>query len=154
MIRAWSALVLVVALLTACGGPEITFRGHEDFDDTGWAYADSVNFEFPVTDTSGRFDLVLSIDHTTDFPYQNFYVNLRTHLPNGRVLSQPLSLQLANTFGEWQGECEGEACTTDIALQQGTKFTDLGNHRLVVTQFSRDETLSDVTGIGFRIVKH
>ncbi|NJB84960.1 gliding motility-associated lipoprotein GldH [Lewinella marina] len=151
-LRLTTGLPLLLALLSACG-PEITFQEESDLGPAGWAYADSVAFTFPVTDTSARYDLVLSVTHTQDFPFQNFYTRLATHLPDGTVLTQPLSLQLADTFGDWYGECSGTECTADISLQTGTRFTQLGEHRLVVAQFSRQDPLEEVTGIGFRIVK-
>ncbi|WP_254827132.1 gliding motility lipoprotein GldH [Lewinella sp. JB7] len=143
-----------MCLLFSSCGPEVTFREEVNFGSGHWSYTDSVAFVFPVADTTGRYDLVLSVDHGTEFAYQNFYVNLRTHLPSGEVLTQNLSLQLANTFGEWYGDCGEAECTLDIALQEGTRFTETGEHRLVVAQYSRDEPLRDVNGIGFRIVKN
>ena len=139
--------------LASCGGPEVVYNKQQDFPNGGWAYADSVTFVYPVTDTTAQYDLVLTVDHTTDFAYQNFYVQLDTYLPDGQHLSQPLSLQLADNFGEWYGECSKESCVIEIALQQGTRFTEIGEHRLVVTQFSREDELQDITEVGFRIVK-
>ncbi|WP_157974529.1 gliding motility lipoprotein GldH [Lewinella sp. IMCC34183] len=142
---------LVLPLLLGCG-PDVAYEETVDLGPDGWAYADSVSFDFPVSDTARAYDLVLSVTHGTDFPFQNFYVDLSTHLPDATVLRQPLSLQLADTFGEWYGDCSGERCTTDIALQEGTHFTEVGPHRLVVTQFSRRDTLPEVSSLGFRIV--
>lgn len=140
-------------LLSACGGPDVVFEEQHDFGQAGWNYADSVSFPFGVADTSGRYDMVLTVDHGTDFAYQNFYVRLTTHLPDGRVLQQPLSLQLADNFGDWYGVCDGEACSTEIALQQGTRFTDPGEYRLVVTQYSREDPLAEVSGLGFQLIR-
>ncbi len=139
-------------LLTACG-PEVLFQEEKHLGSGGWEFADSISYAFPVSDTSGKYDLVLSVHHSADFFYQNFYVRLATHLPDGQVLVQPLSLQLANNFGDWYGACSGGTCTTDISLQKRTRFTAPGDYRLVVTQFSREDPLPGITGIGFRAVK-
>ncbi|CAH0999579.1 Gliding motility lipoprotein GldH [Neolewinella maritima] len=140
-------------LCVACG-PDIVYEDSSALPATGWPYGDSLTYTFPVTDTSSRYDLVLTVEHTEDFAFQNFYVRLNTQLPGGTQRIQPLSLQLADNFGEWYGDCSGGNCTTEIALQEGTRFTELGEHRLVVTQFSREEILPEVTGMGFRIVRH
>ncbi len=141
----------IVPLLLGCG-PDVAFEKSVGVGSAGWTYSDSVAFEFPVADTSGHYDLVLSVTHGEDFPYQNFYVRLNTHLPDGTVLSQPLSLQLADNFGTWYGDCSGGSCTTDISLQEDTRFTELGAHRLVVSQYSRRDPLPEITDLGFRIV--
>ena len=147
------ALFLFVSLLLASCGADVVYQDSEEFESDGWTYADSVSFSFPVADTTSRYDLVLTVDHTQDFATQNFYVRLNTHLPDGTVLQQPLSLQLADKFGEWYGDCDSEGCTADISIQEGTRFTAPGDYRLVVSQFSRQDPLPEVTGIGFRIVK-
>ena len=149
-----SILVLFVTtlLLSSCG-PDVVYQDSEEFGSDGWAYADSVGFSFPIADTTSQYDLVLTVDHTQDFATQNFYVRLNTHLPDGTVLRQPLSLQLADKFGGWYGDCDSEDCTVDISIQEGTRFTTPGDYRLVVSQFSRQDPLPEVTGIGFRIVK-
>ncbi len=146
------AFSLLALLLVACG-PDIRYQEYHDLGADGWAYADSIAFDFPVTDTSNTYDLVLTVDHSQEFAAQNFYVHLNTHLPDGSVLRQPLSLQLADKYGSWYGDCDSESCSTDISLQENTRFTEVGDHRLVVSQFSRQDPLPDVTGIGFRVVK-
>ena len=147
-----TVLLVFLLSLSACG-PDITYQDSKEIGAAGWSYADSVSFEFPVTDTTDRYDLVLSVTHGADFPYQNFYTRISTHLPDGTVLTQPLSLQLSDKFGAWFGDCSGGSCTTDISLQEGAKFTELGDHRLVVAQYSREDPLPNVTGLAFRIVR-
>lgn len=147
-----TALLFLLPLLFGCG-PDVAYERSADLGPAGWTYADSVSFDFPVADTAQRYDLVLSVTHGTEFAYQNFYVFLTTHLPDGTVLRQPLSLQLADNYGEWFGDCSGDVCTTDIALQEGTRFTETGEHRLVVSQYSRQDPLPDVSAVGFRVVR-
>lgn len=143
----------IAALVSGCGGADVVFEQEQSFADRQWAYADSVSFDFTVEDTSSRYDMVLTVDHGTDFAHQNFYVALTTHLPSGQILQQPLSLELADNFGEWYGDCSGGGCSIDIALQQGTRFADRGDYRLVVAQYSREDVLADIDGIGFQLIR-
>ena len=148
-------LTVATALIITCTacGPDVVYQQRSDFPAAGWAFADSVDFAFPVTDTTATYDLVLTVTHGTDFVAQNFYVHLATHLPDGTVLRQPLSLQLADKFGAWYGDCTGEVCDSDISIQEGTRFTRTGDHHLVVSQFSREDPLPEVKALGFRLVK-
>lgn len=143
----------IVTLSISCGEPGTVFEETQALGDAGWRYTDSISFDFSVADTSSRYDMVLSVDHTTDFPYQNFYVRLTTHLPEGPPFRQPLSLQLADNFGEWYGECTNNNCTTQIALQEATRFTTPGDYRLVVGQYSRADPLPAITSVGFKLLK-
>ena len=147
-----TAAILLILACSACG-PEVVYEHREDFTTTGWAYADSVTFGFPVADTSATYDLVLTVTHGTEFTAQNFYVHLATHLPDGTVLQQPLSLQLADKFGAWYGDCSADVCETDISIQENTHFTRTGDHRLVVSQFSRQDPLPEVGALAFRVIR-
>ena len=145
-------LILLILICTACG-PDVTYSHRQDFPAGGWAYADSVDFAFPVTDTTAAYDMVLTVTHGTDFPAQNFYVHLTTRLPDGTVLRQPLSLQLADKFGGWYGDCSADHCDTDISIQVGTRFTRTGDHHLVISQFSREDPLPEVEALAFRLIR-
>lgn len=140
-------------LLTACG-PQPLYERSVDFEDgAGWNYADSLTFTYEIEDTTTAYDLVLTVDHTDAFAYQNFYVRLSTHLPNGHVLTQPLSLDLADNFGRWYADCDGiGGCTNEISIQTDTRFEKPGTYQLVVSQFSREDPLPEITGMGFRVL--
>ena len=153
-LRAVAVVALLLLLLAGTGcEPQPTYQRTYPIAAAKWAFADSLAFAFPVSDTAARYDLVLELEHAEDFRFQNFYVRVATHLPDGGVVVQSVSLELADKFGEWFGECSGGSCATEIGLQEGSRFTDIGDHRLVVSQYSREEPLAGVESVGFRLVK-
>ena len=138
-------------LLTSCG-PDVVYDQAQATDAGGWTYADSLTFEFIITDTTRRYDMVLSLDHATDFPTQNLYVELATEFPDGRRTVQPVSLELANNYGEWFGDCGVERCDFSVAIQPAARFDEVGAHRLVVKQYSRDERLVGIAEVGLQLL--
>jgi len=119
---------------------------------TGWAYPDTAHFNFSITDPETAYDFVLHLEHGTDFPYQNFYVNLHTGFPNGKRNSQQLSLQLAGAFGAWKGNCSGTFCDQDITFLQNARFEQAGEYYLTVEQHSREPVLGAIKSLGFSVV--
>lgn len=151
MYKLLSAL-LFLAILSACG-PTVIYEQHQELPATGWAYADSARFEFKVPDTGQAYDLVLSLTHSADFPYQNFYVKLHTGFPSGKRTSEQLSLQLAGDFGAWLGDCSGAVCEQEITILRNARFADTGDYYLTVEQFSREEPLAGVGSVGLAVVE-
>ncbi len=149
----WGVVWLLLFATFACGGPEVVYERTENFAGDGWAYADSVSFDYVVGDTAARYDLVLTLGHSPAYPAQNFYVRLNTHLPDGTSLSQPLSLDLANEFGEWYGDCDDGVCSVDLSIQEGTRFLSAGKHRLVVSQFTREDPVGEIASLSFKLIK-
>lgn len=143
-------LLAFLPFLTACG-PEIVYEEATVFADGNWAYADSVNFNFEVTDVDRPYDLDLTVSHGTDFAYQNFYVRVHTTFPSGKRETSQSSLQLAGDFGAWRGDCSGEHCTLSIPMLTDVRFEEPGAYAITVEQFSRDEPLAAIDGVGLRL---
>lgn len=116
-----------------------------------WVATDSLNFTFSVSDTQQIYNLYLDIVHSPDYDYQNLYVRIHTHFPNGRRLSEPLSLELADRFGRWHGECSDEECLLSIPIQEGAFFSQPGTYTITAEQFMRQDTLPGIHRIGFKV---
>lgn len=149
--RSLFLLLPLLALLTACG-PEVVYQEVRPLAATGWTYADSLSFVYPVIDRSRVYDLVVDVTHSEDFAYQNFYVWLHTTFPNGKRSSEKLSLQLAGDYGAWLGDCSGGSCTLGIPILQQLRYTLTGDYVLTIAQHSRDEPLVGIERIGVRLV--
>ena len=142
-------LALPCALLLACG-PEVVYERDVPLPGA-WTYADSVSFSYEIADTSRAYDLQLSLKHTDAFATQNLYARFVTVYPDGRRQSEPVSLELADARGQWQGDCRGAVCELAIPLQDSARFPMAGEYGLVVHQYMRSEELGGVEGVGLRI---
>lgn len=148
-VRLFCILVLL-PFLTACG-PEIVFEKEVDFPESGWSYADTVRFDFVIADSTRSFDFLLDVDHGTNFSYENFYVRLSTTFPSGKRTTEQLSLQLVGDFGSFLGNCSGDECSLTVPILENARFEAAGNYALTLEQYSRDEPLRGVDGIGLRV---
>ena len=147
-----AALFLLLAL-TACG-PGYVYEKTRPIAETGWTYSDSLTYDFEIADTSTIYDLHLIVDHKDNFPSQNTYIRLKLRFPNGQRTDEQVSLQMADEFGLWLGNCSGEDCSLDIPIQTGAYFSQAGQYQLTVEQFSREENLSGITAITFALAEH
>jgi gliding motility-associated lipoprotein GldH len=139
-------------LFTACGSG-YTYEEYRQFPaEAGWTYADSVSFDFAISDTNQVYDLHFFVDHAADFGNQNLYVRFHTLFPGGERLTETVSLELADRFGRWEGDCSGETCRVDIPIQQGAYFNRAGAYTLRVEQYSRQDSLPGISGVGFALV--
>lgn len=149
-----SLLLLGVSLLLAQGfiscGPELIYEQQHAFPGQ-WTYADSVQFQYEIQDTGIAYDLVLNVSHTDLYPTQNLYTEFVTVYPNGLRDSDPVSLELADRFGQWLGDCSGESCELSIPLQQGAKYPEAGTYGLTIHQFGRQDSLQAITGLALEI---
>ncbi len=114
-------------------------------------YDDPKRFDFEIHDIGKSYDMVLSIKHTDDFPYQNLYLLTKTYFPTDTITEQQLSLEIANEAGFWLGSCKGRNCQIDIPIQSNVYFTDIGAYALELEQYTRTDTLQGIRSIGLSL---
>ena len=148
----WIGPLFFVFLLgcTACG-PTVIYQKQQDIDPAGWAYADTLQYPFDIADTSGLYNLFLTLDHRSDFATQNLYVRVHTGFPNGQRLSHRLSLEISDKIGRALGDCQGELCQLDIPIQANAYFDQVGPHYFTLEQFMRTDSLAGIQSVSFRV---
>lgn len=145
-------ILLSLSVLTACG-PRYVIKEKKAIEEGVWKYADSLQFEAEIKDTSKVYDIALEVEHAPDYGFQNVYIRIHTQFPGGKRLSQPLSLELAGKAGNWLGKCGRKKCRLIVPIQQNAYFNEKGIHRFTVEQYMRMEALPGITGIGLHIVE-
>lgn len=147
-----TALFFVVAslVLSACGSRYV-LREVKNFDQVGWLYADSLQATLALQDTARIYDIQLLVHHSEAYPYQNLYVRIHTIFPNGKRLSQPLSLELADKSGRWFGKGRQNRKLV-LPIQENAYFNEKGTYRFVIEQFMRVDLLVGVQAIGLQVV--
>ena len=144
--------ILLIFGLYSCG-PEIVFSETISIENESWTYDNTIKYSFSPTDSTSIYNLLLEIEHSKDFEYQNTYVIIKTVFPNGQKEEQSLSLNLADKTGRWQGQCKGEYCKAMIGLQLNTYFKYLGEYQIEVVQDSRDNPLLGIKSFTLQLEK-
>ncbi len=145
---------LVAALFCSGCGPDYVLEERHAFEGGQWPYADSLSFQARIDDTLALYNLYLDIDHSVqDFPFQNLYIRIHTTFPDGQRLTETVSLELANRAGAWHGDCNANACSLRINLQDNAFFEQAGVYAFVIEQYTRRDPLPGVQAISFLIEK-
>lgn len=153
--RYFFLVITILFFIISCGNSEnYIYQENKSIDNTGWIYADSLDFNFEIQDTSKVYGLILDVNHTTDYPFQNIYFNISTSFPSGKILQQELSSDLAEKSGKWYGKCSGKKCKASINLQEKAKFDEIGKHKINIAQFSRDSALVGVEQLSLKLLEY
>ena len=122
--------------------------------DNFWSQEDILEMNFSISDTTEIYDLSVTIDHSTDYAWENLYIKLHNLFPNGDTLSREVSLDLANKKGQWQGECSGSTCRATVDLQTSFFFPQKGNYRIWLEQYMREVNLEHVQRVHLGLYPH
>lgn len=145
-------LLFTTALLVAsCNSKEI--YNHTYTINDAWTYADSLVFEYDIQDTLMPYNLTLEVKHSDEYPYENTYILASTVFPDGHRVTNPVSLELANAQGQWVGTCSSHLCKAEIAMANNAYFQSPGKYKLVLSQFSRIDSLKGIEALQFTITQ-
>lgn len=145
-------IIFVLALtIASCNTKEV--YNHTHTVKGPWVFADSLVYDYVITDTIVPYNLVLTVNHSNEYPYENLYINATTIFPDGYRTTNPVSLELADDHGQWQGQCSGQKCKAVIEIAQKAYFEKMGKYRLVLEQFSRMDSLPGIQAIQLQILQ-
>ena len=106
-------------------------------------------FDFPVTDITASYDMLVYVRHTERYPYQNMWL----FVENDRQ-RDTIEFYLADDRGQWLGDRHSGFIEMPVLYETDFHFADTGMHRLSVQHGMRDTLLRGVTDIGVEIVKN
>lgn len=129
------------------------FQQTINLPEDGWTYDNPIAWQFDIQDTSLVCDIILDVDHSMDFGYENIYTNIFTVFPSGDTTSSVVSLDLTDTHGQWSGNCKGSECSLLITLRKKTLFPAVGKYEIILKQHSRNPNLEGIKYFGLIIKK-
>jgi gliding motility-associated lipoprotein GldH len=143
---------LIIIVAVSCSKEKIIFEKNYDLKNGQWAYNDTLDFTFAISDTMAVYDIVMVIKHTPQYATQNLYMNISTKFPTGERPKQLLNIDLADNTGKWEGKCNSSECTFEIPIQPNAYFNAAGQYTITLEQYMREEYLKDIKNIALKLV--
>jgi gliding motility-associated lipoprotein GldH len=143
---------VIVCLSTACKKEHLLFEKEYAWKDANWRQSDTLNFAFDIADTMALYDIVLTVKHRTDYPFQNIYTQISTKFPEGQRPQQLINVDLADNTGTWNGTGSGKARSYDVDIQQNAFFNQAGKYVITLEQFMRTDALAGIESVALRLV--
>ncbi len=145
--------VLAGGALWGMAGCGESFAWEQEYElpEAGWYWTDTLFFSFEIADTNRVYDMLLELEHTTDYGFQNLYVRIHTSLPDGTARTDLLSLEMADKQGRWLGDCSSKRCHLRIPVQQHIFFPLPGTYRLAIEQYTRRNPVEGIEAVALRL---
>lgn len=146
-------LSLIVALISLSGCK----MGHNDYshyhniDINGWAYGDTLIYNFTPKDSVIIGDMTLSLRHTNDYIYSNVFLEV-TLSDSTCSLCDTLAITLADDFGRWHGRGIGTDFQISDTIALG--ITLRKPITIGVRHIMRDDVLKEIEQIGISFVEN
>jgi gliding motility-associated lipoprotein GldH len=146
----WIGLLLV--LFSACDRNQV-FDDFRTIPNSGWHKDSLMFFDFKVADTKSNNNLFLKIRNSVNYEYSNVWLFIEILQPDGRSVKDTFEITLADPTGKWLGEGISDLKTRETVYRRNVYFPVSGNYQVKIQQGMRQENLTGIHDIGFRIEK-
>jgi gliding motility-associated lipoprotein GldH len=140
------------AMMIGACGTDAFFAGSKPFEmNPGWQAEEVAVFEWQVVDTLARYDFFVDLRHDQQYPFSNIYLYVDFTFPNGRMLRDTLSCQLADKRGNWLGSGFGNMVDHRIGFRRAMGFPLTGDYAISIAHGMRIDPLPGISDVGFRL---
>lgn len=148
-------LVFTVFLFvfSACDKTRV-FEDYKKIDENGWHKDSLVVFEIPVKDTINYHNLFVNVRNEIKYNYSNLWLFIEIIQPGGAAVKDTFEVQLADPTGKWLGEGFSGLKTRQVEYRRNVFFPGSGNYTIKIQQGMRDEILTGIKDMGFRVEKN
>ena len=148
-------LLIIVAILVSCGGESVYFEQNNKIENKNWDIDAKQEFDFTINDTTQFYDFFFNVRTTSNYEYSNMYIFYKLYFPNGKSLSDTAQFILADPTGKWLGKTvSGSLIDNSILFSSKRRFPLEGKYTFSVEHGMRNNSLNEVSDVGFKIKKH
>ncbi len=145
-----------ISILLCCCDSKRVFEDNVEFRERAWKSAAPVQFEFQIADTSKRYNLLMNIRNSLDYPYARIFVNYDLVKQDNTSLSKEMISEYL--FDQKTGKPFGTSGIGDIydhqfIILKNYSFDKAGPYKVKLAQFMRMDTIPGILAVGLRVEK-
>lgn len=144
---------ILLVLLFGCTSNG-AFEKNEQIPNHEWNYSQQPELNFTITDTSGVYNVLITLRHTDAYAYKNLWLFVSTKQPgDSSFRKERFELNLQDAEGRWIGSGMNDIHELRYPLFTDIRFTKQGNYTIRLQQTMRDNPLQHIMNAGIRIEK-
>jgi gliding motility-associated lipoprotein GldH len=151
--RIYFSLAVIFLILQGCDSRRV-FEDNFEFQQRAWKISEPVQFDFLIADPSNKYNVLMNIRNSLDYPYARIFVNYDLLRPDNVSLSKKMIS--AYLFDQKTGKPMGTSGIGDIydhqvPLLENYSFEKAGSYKIKLDQFMRMDTIPGILAVGIRV---
>ncbi len=153
--RIYFSIAVISLFLCGCDSRRI-FEDNVEFRERNWKITEPVQFEFQIDDASKKYNLLMNIRNSLDYPYARIFVNYDLLKQDSVSLSKKMIAEYL--FDQKTGKPFGTTGIGDIydhqfLILKNYSFEKMGTYKIKLNQFMRMDTIPGILAVGIRVEK-
>jgi len=149
-ISLFALFIFSLLVFQSCDSKRL-FEDNKIIENRVWNNQDKATFKVTITDILARYNFYFNLRNSSNYPYSNIYLFLKTVFPDGRIARDTIECQLADYDGKWLGSGISDVKFNRFLFQKGVRFPKKGQYIFEVEQAMRVKDLKGISDIGIRI---
>ena len=141
--------VIGIMLSISCDQSNV-YRAEVDVPGNTWHKDSSIVFKPQITNTSTPYNIYITIENTTNYPYQNLWLFINTK-SDKTIQRDSLNCFISDGKGNYQGEKFGETHKISFSFKGNIGFPRKGEYKFEIFQGMRRKTIKGIESIGLKI---
>ena len=142
----------IAMLIAGCDSNRV-FEKNIEFKDRTWKIAAPANFEFQVVDATKKYNLLMDVRNSIEYPYARLFVNYDLKGDSASLSKELISVYL---FDQKTGKPFGTSGIGDIydhqfPILKNYTFKRAGAYQMSFQQFMRQDTIPGILAVGLRV---
>lgn len=156
-------LFVIGSVLFSCKDETRLYEKNVIIENNEWKRDQSVAFDFEVSDTSQKYNILANVRSASTYPYYNLFLKVELVSPEGVIILNDIkegylfNPTTGKPFGQtnsFLGISLGDLYDQRIMLNQSYKFIIPGKYKLRLSHYMRDlDPVKDIMAVGYRIEK-
>lgn len=144
--------IVITAMIAGCDSNRV-FEKNVEFRDRSWKVAAPAKFEFQIIDASKKYNLLMDVRNSIEYPYARLFVNYNLKSDSTSLSKELISVYL---FDQKTGEPFGTSGIGDIydhqfPIFENYTFKKAGTYEMNFQQFMRQDTIPGILAVGLRV---
>lgn len=141
--------LIIIFIFSSCEEKHF-YQSKKEFDNYKWANSDKFISNVEINSIDKPFDIWFEINHNDNYPFENIYLRITDDFI-GKIVTDTVNINLSNSYGIWTGKKSGKTIELKTILRKSYKFPKPGKYNIEIEQFTRVDSLSGVSSVGFFI---
>jgi gliding motility-associated lipoprotein GldH len=143
-------IFMFLLVFSACSNPSV-YKQDFQIDAAGLHMDDTLRFELPISNIKEHYNLILNLEYSKNYPYQNLFYFVDIKDPLGENYRDTIECVLASSSGRWLGEMSGDFVKQSLIYRLNINFPNQGLYYINVQHAMRDSVLSKIKSIGLEL---
>ena len=146
---AMAVVIAAVVLMAACcqRKPVLPHASFKHVPTVGWLRNTPLSFTPEYDDSAATYDIVLAVRHSNSYAFSNLSLTVDLIAEDSTVARYPVSLPLADEFGNWTGGGFGTLYQVTAPVVEGVSPTRAARF-LVWQVMAPGDTLAGIEDVG------